>query len=119
MFFIFFLIILIVSKSSIAVYEESMSEMMTQCLQQEKEMFRNNRDIPHECEKDNFNSNFSYIVQTMTTRYSKQKFHCFLFLKTDSTAMRFKIWFSHKNYKLDGVSKKLKHLKIHSLLIKN
>lgn len=82
-------------------YEESLADMLTQCFEYQEKIFDGSRQ-PHECEKENFNGNFSYTIQSMTSRNSKQKFHCFHFLKSPSTHLKFKIWFSHKNIKIDG-----------------
>lgn len=99
-----FIVLLLFHLVSITIsqnYEDSMSDMLTQCLQYQEKIFDDTRPI-HECEKENFRENSSYIIQPMTSRYSKQKFHCFHFLKESSVQVKFKIWFSHKNLKIDG-----------------
>ena len=84
-------------------YEESISEMLIQCNSYQYEIFSENRTV-HQCERDNFSEDYSYVIEPMQTRYSKQKFLCFLFLKNDFSKIKFKLWFSHKNYDVDAVS---------------
>lgn len=99
-FLIFFLIGF--SSSFALVYEETMSDMLIQCNAYQSEIFENR--TAHQCEKDNFNEDYSYVITPMETRYSKQKFLCFLFLKDDFFKLKFKFWFSHRNYAVEAVS---------------
>lgn len=85
-------------------YQESMSEMLIQCNSYQSEIFSENRTT-HQCERENFNEQFSYVIQPMQTRYSRQKFLCFLFLKDESYKLKFRLWLSHKNYDVDAVRK--------------
>lgn len=101
-FIVFVLKMSLISTAVSLKYDESLTDMLTQCLHYQEKVFDASRQ-QHECERENFQGNFSYIIQSMTTRYSKQKFHCFHFLKSaPTTQLKFKIWFSHKNIKLDG-----------------
>lgn len=84
-------------------YEESISDMLIQCNGYQSQVFDDNRTA-HQCEKDNFSEDFSYVITTMETHYSKQKFLCFVFLKDDRFKLKFKLWFSHKNFVVDAVS---------------
>lgn len=104
MFSFRFIILLFLNLVPITIpldYEDSISDMLAQCFEYQKKIFEDTRPI-HECEKENFSENFSYIIQPMISRYSKQKFHCFHILKDSSVQVKFKIWFSHKNLKIDG-----------------
>lgn len=102
LFLVFAFFTLEIPSASSLKYEESLSDMLTQCLQFQEKIFEPSRQ-KHECEKDNFSGNFTYIIQSMTTRFSRQKFHCFHFLKNSATTqLKFKIWFSHKQIKIDG-----------------
>lgn len=103
-FLSFTIFLLIGSPSSFALaYEETMSDMLIQCNAYQSEIFADNRTV-HQCEKDNYNEDYSYVITPMETRYSKQKFLCFLFLKDDFFKLKFKFWFSHRNYAVDAVS---------------
>jgi hypothetical protein len=88
---------------SSGAFEETMSDMLIQCNKHQSQMFDNNRTF-HECENDNFSEDFSYVIEPMLTRYAKKRFWCFLFLKDDFFKLKFKLWFSHKNYHIDAVS---------------
>lgn len=85
------------------VYQESLSDMLIQCNKYQSEFFSDNRTT-HQCERENFSENFSYVISQMETHYSKKSFWCFLFLKEDYFKLKFKLWFSHKHYDVDAVS---------------
>lgn len=95
---------LIFDESLSISYQESIGEMLIQCNSYQSQIFDDNR-TSHQCEKENFSEDFSYVIETMETRYSKQKFLCFLFLKDDYFKLKFKLWFSHENFAVDAVSK--------------
>lgn len=84
-------------------YDESISEMLIQCNRHQMQMFDDNRTA-HECEKENFSEDFSYVISQMETSYTKKKFWCFLFLKDDFFKLKFKLVLSHKNFYVDAVS---------------
>lgn len=99
----FFLTVLFCVFNFSVSYEESISEMLIQCNSYQSEIFAENRTV-HQCEKDNFNEIFSYVIEPMQTRYSKQRFLCFIFLKDESHKVKFRLWLSHKNFDVDAVS---------------
>lgn len=84
-------------------FEESQDDMLIQCNMHQTEIFAANRTV-HECENNNYNEHYSFIITDMVTHYSKQKFLCFLFIKSETFKLKFKFWFSHKNYKVNAVS---------------
>lgn len=86
-------------------YEEPISDMLIQCNSYQSQIFSENRTV-HQCERDNFSEDYSYVIEPMQTRYSKQKFLCFLFLKNEFSKLKFKLWLSHKNFDVDAVSTK-------------
>lgn len=90
-------------KSASLGYQETTNEMLIECNAYQSQIFADNR-TKHQCEKDNFSEDFSYVIEPMETRYSKQKFLCFLFLKNEFYKLKFKLWFSHKNFVVDAVS---------------
>lgn len=77
--------------------------MLVQCNAYQSEVFSDNR-TKHQCEKDNFSENFSYVISGLETHYSKQNFWCFVFFKDDFFKLKFKLWFSHANYTVNAVS---------------
>lgn len=89
--------------TSSQVFEESISDMLVTCNQYQSEVFSKNR-TGNQCEKENFSEKLSYVITELETEYSKQAFWCFLFLKNDPEKTKFKLWFSHKNYRVDAVS---------------
>lgn len=89
--------------TSSEAYEEFISDMLVQCNQYQSEMFSKNR-TGNQCERENFSEKLSYTITELETEYSKQTFWCFLFLKNDPEKIKFKLWFSHKNYLVDAVS---------------
>lgn len=101
----FYLFLTICSQPWLSLaYEESISDMLIQCNAYQSEVFSNDR-IAHQCESDNFSEDYSYVIKTMEAHYSKQKFLCFVFLKDDYFKLKFKLWFSHKNFVVDAVRK--------------
>jgi hypothetical protein len=101
--FIFLFLTFLLDQCFSHLYQESISEMLIQCNTYQSEIFADNR-VNHQCEKDNFSEDFSYVIEPMETRYSKQKFLCFLFLKDELFKLKFKLWFSHRNFAVDAVS---------------
>lgn len=97
-------LLLFVSPALMLAYEESISDMLMKCNEYQSEVFSDNRTA-HQCEKDNFSEQFSYVIQEMETHYSKKKFLCFVFFKENLFKLKFKIWFSHKNFAVDAVSR--------------
>lgn len=85
------------------VFSESTLDMLTQCNRYQTEMFADNRTT-HSCETENYSESFSYVIEKLQTRYSKQHFWCFLFLKDEYFKLKFKLWFSHKDFIVDAVS---------------
>lgn len=101
---IFILFCLAFDESLSIDYQESTDDMLIQCNSYLSQIFDDNR-TSHQCEKDNFSEDFSYVIETLETHYSKQRFLCFLFLKDDYFKLKFKLWFSHENFAVDAVSK--------------
>lgn len=98
-----FVALLVCHLTSSQTFEESISDMLVQCNQYQSEIFSKNR-TKHQCERENFSEKLSYVITELETEYSKQAFWCFLFLKNDPEKIKFKLWFSHKNYLVDAVS---------------
>lgn len=91
------------SEFTSAFYQESSQEMLSQCSIHQHKVNQEDR-VKHLCEKPNFDDEFSYFITPMETKSSKRKFLCFLFFKSDQQKLKFKLWFSHKNYTVNAVS---------------
>lgn len=98
-----FALLFVCHLTSAQTFEESISDMLIQCNQYQSQIFSKNR-TENQCERDNFSEKLSYVITELETEYSKQTFWCFLFLKNDAEKVKFKLWFSHKNYLVDAVS---------------
>ena len=97
------LLLLLAIESLSCSYEESTEDMLIHCNNYQIEMFNDNR-TEHQCEKENFSEDLTYVITELETDYSRQSFWCFVFLKSDSVKLKFKLWFSHKNFMVDAVS---------------
>lgn len=87
-----------------AIYQETVSDMLSQCITNQSFIFSDNR-TKHHCEKENFNEDFSYSINELQTHYSKENFWCFLFYKRNFIKLKYHLWFSHRNYDINAVSR--------------
>lgn len=105
-FLLFFVILLIASSADVLSYEEILSEMLIQCNAYQT-VLKNQANIKnrtaHDCEKEDPDGDFSYVIETMQTRYSKRKFLCAIFFKDDHTKLNLRLLFSHSQFQIDAV----------------
>lgn len=94
-------------KNTISVlYEETLNDKLVQCNMYRSNAFSANR-TKHQCEKDNYGGNFSYVITELKSHYSNQTFWCFIFIKEDYFKLKFKLWLSHRDYHVNAVSRYL------------
>lgn len=84
------------------IYEDSISEMLSQCNIYQHEVNGANR-TKHLCEKS-VDDDYSYFITPLESRHDGRKFWCFLFFKDEFFKLKFKFWFSHSNYSVNAVS---------------